>query len=132
LKKRESAHAAELSALLGSGTVLKGDISFEGMLRIEGKFEGSISGGALIVGEAADVNAEIEVETISVSGRLRGNVHCTDRAQLLSTAHVQSVLDTAVLVVEEGAIFEGECSMKTAIGPHEVVSDKMKIISSSK
>ncbi len=128
MKKRKG----ELSGFLDHETELKGDISFADMLRINGKFEGSIrSGRTLIVGEGADVHADIEVETIFVSGRLRGSIRGAERVELLSTARVQSQLDTAVLVVEEGAIFEGECSMKGASGPREVASDKLTKFASS-
>ncbi|MGH9335205.1 MAG: bactofilin family protein, partial [Vicinamibacteria bacterium] len=63
--------SGDLSGFLDQGTAFQGDLSFQDTLRIDGKFEGSIRDGRLlIIGESADVNAEIHVGTISVSGRL--------------------------------------------------------------
>jgi cytoskeletal protein CcmA (bactofilin family) len=115
--------SGDLSGFLDQGTIIKGDLAFEESLRIDGKFEGTIrSGKSLIVGETADVNAEIDVEALYISGRLRGSARASRRVELSSSARVQSDLTTSVLVVEEGAIFEGRCSMqKEKIpGPREV------------
>ena len=124
----------DISGFLDHDIALKGEISFKETLRIDGKFEGIIrSSKNLVVGESADVNAEVEVETLSVSGRLRGSAKVSERIELLSTARVQSNLATKILVVEEGAIFEGHCSMSTHSGP-QVVEDRptnlKKVISS--
>jgi cytoskeletal protein CcmA (bactofilin family) len=108
------AGGGELSGFLDVGTDFKGEIAFQDTLRIDGKFEGSIRDGKLlIVGETADVNADIDVVTISVSGRLRGNVHARERIELHESARCQCNLETRVLVVEEGALFEGNCSMQS-------------------
>lgn len=127
----------DLSGFLDRETFVKGDISFKDTLRIDGKFEGAIrSGKNLIIGESADVNAEIEVDSLYVSGRLRGKAKATGRVELAPTARVQSDLATAVLVVEEGAVFEGGCSMKKeAVSPSaemEGRSAKLKEFPSSK
>ncbi|MGH9321454.1 MAG: bactofilin family protein [Vicinamibacteria bacterium] len=107
--------SGDLSGFLDQGTAFQGDLSFQDTLRIDGKFEGSIRDGRLlIIGESADVNAEIHVGTISVSGRLRGSVHAKERVDLHASARCECNLDTRVLVVEEGAAFEGSCAMQGA------------------
>ena len=60
--------------------------------------------------------------TLYVSGRLRGNAKVRVRTELSHSARVQADLTTAILVVEEGAIFEGQCSMQKEkfSGPREV------------
>ena len=125
----------DISGFLDRDVVMKGEISFKDTLRIDGKFEGIIRDAKyLVVGESADVNAEIEVEAICVGGRLRGSVNASDRIEINRTARVQSNLTTKVLVVEEGAIFEGKCSMSTRTGPREVEKQppELKEIISSK
>lgn len=112
-----------LSGFLDRDITLKGDLHFEETLRIDGKFEGTIrSGKTLVVGETAEVNADIEVQSLYVSGTLRGSARISDRVELASTARVASDLTTSILVVEEGAVFEGHCSMPKdkASGPREV------------
>jgi cytoskeletal protein CcmA (bactofilin family) len=112
--KRKAEESGDLSGFLDVGTDFHGEVSFQETLRIDGKFEGAIRDGRLlIVGETADVNADIDVVSISVSGRLRGNVRAKDRVELHDSARCQCNLDTRVLVVEEGAVFEGSCSMQT-------------------
>jgi cytoskeletal protein CcmA (bactofilin family) len=128
--------SGDLSGFLDRGTVFKGELKFEETLRIDGKFEGAIrSGKSLIIGESADVDAEVEVEELYVSGRLRGNAKVSVRTELGDSAQVQADLTTAILVVEEGATFEGHCSMQKdkISGPREVKAtpqELKKIISS--
>ncbi len=126
--KRKSETSGDISGFLDRDVQLKGEISFKETLRIDGKFEGIIrSSKNLVVGESADVNAEVEVETLSVSGRLRGSAKASERIELFSTARVQSNLATKILVIQEGAVFEGNCSMSTHSGPR-VVGDRAAIL----
>lgn len=113
----------ELSGFLDVGTEFRGELSFQDTLRIDGKFEGTVKEGRLLViGESADVNADIHVAIVSVSGRLRGNVYAKERVELHESARCQCNLETRVLVVEEGAMFEGGCSMGGASASREIAS----------
>jgi cytoskeletal protein CcmA (bactofilin family) len=132
--------SGDLSGFLDVGTDFHGEVSFQETLRIDGKFEGAIRDGRLlIVGESADVNADIDVANISVSGRLRGNVRAKERVELHESARCQCNLDTRVLVVEEGALFEGSCTMQggpgAASSPRELPAvgtmDKVKKFATS-
>jgi cytoskeletal protein CcmA (bactofilin family) len=110
--KRKTDGNGELSGFLDEGTNFKGELVFADTLRIDGKFEGSIRDGKLLViGESADVNADVDVERISVRGRLRGNVKARERVELHESARCECNLDTRILVVVEGATFEGRCAM---------------------
>ncbi len=132
--------SGDLSGFLDVGTEFHGELSFQDTLRIDGKFEGTVrEGRLLIIGESADVNADIHVGTVRVSGRLRGSVHAKERVELHASARCQCDLETRVLVVEEGAIFEGGCAMQgTAGSPRELAplspaagSDKVKRFATS-
>jgi len=120
--------SGDLSGFLDVGSAFKGDLSFKETLRIDGKFEGKIrAGNTLVIGESAEVDAEIDVRNVSVSGHLRGTVLGAERVELLGTARCEGDLNTKVLMVKEGALFEGQCSMKTgAAKAPRVVQDKMK------
>jgi len=132
VKKKDHARG-ELEGFLDEGTTFSGDVSFHDTLRIDGKFEGSIrTGNKLIVGEGADVNAEIEVASVFVSGRLRGRVRASDRVELLPAAHAECSIECDVLMVHEGAQFDGQCSMAKREAPPETpqLDNLKKFISS--
>ena len=106
--------AGDLSGFLDRDTVLSGELNFKDTLRIDGKFQGSVrTGKSLVIGEGADVNAEIDVDAIYISGKVQGKVRARERVELHRNARVDAELHTKILVVEEGAQFEGHCSMKT-------------------
>jgi cytoskeletal protein CcmA (bactofilin family) len=101
-----------LNGYIDKGSYIRGDLSFEETFRIDGRFEGKVrSGGELILGDDADVNADMEVGRLSVNGKLKGSVHAAERVELLAGARVLGDISTPVLRIEEGAHFEGSCQM---------------------
>lgn len=102
----------ELSGFLDQGVSISGELNFINSLRIDGKFEGKIkSNSELIIGEKGFVNAEIEVARLFVSGTLKGTVKAMEKVELLPTAKVEANIFTKHLIINEGAIFNGNCSM---------------------
>lgn len=109
---KKNLEGATLNGFLDSGSFVTGDLSFEQTFRIDGKFEGRIrSGSELIIGDAAEVDAEIEVRRLSVNGSLRGKVRATERIEIHPKARVFADLATPLLKIEEGALFQGSCQM---------------------
>lgn len=103
---------ATLNGFLDRGSHFQGELTFEDTFRIDGRFEGKIrSGSELILGDSADVNADIEVGRLSVNGKLSGSVHATERIELLARSRVFATLSSPVLKIEEGAFFQGTCQM---------------------
>jgi cytoskeletal protein CcmA (bactofilin family) len=101
-----------LNGFIDKGSHVRGDLAFEESFRIDGKFEGKIrSGSELILGDDADVTAEIDVGRLSVNGSLKGSVRATERVDLLAKARVFGDIATPILRVEEGAVFQGGCQM---------------------
>ena len=101
-----------LNGFIDRGSHIRGDLAFEETFRIDGRFEGKIrSGTELILGDTADVAAEIDVGRLSVNGTLKGSVRAAERVELLSGARVFGDIITPVLRIEEGAHFEGSCQM---------------------
>jgi cytoskeletal protein CcmA (bactofilin family) len=105
--------AEEVNAFLGGATTFEGKMTFEGMFRLDGKFEGEIfSGDSLIIGETADVNAQIRVNSLIVNGKLTGRVTAGTRVEIHPPGRVFGDIKTPNLVISEGAIFQGNCRME--------------------
>ena len=118
-EKVEDVNYGEIKAFLGEGTVFKGVISFSGTVRIDGQVEGQIVGDdLLIIGEPAVLQAEIEVGTVVISGRLEGNVTAKKKVEILAAGSVKGTIRTPALVIAEGATFNGDCEMgrETGVG----------------
>ncbi|MGD8353453.1 MAG: polymer-forming cytoskeletal protein [Pseudomonadota bacterium] len=111
-KKEPTVARGEIKAFLGEGTDFKGILTFEGTVRVDGKLEGEIyTKDTLIVGESAVVGAEINVNTIVISGIVRGNVNATGKIEVHRPGKLFGNVKTPSLYIEEGVIFEGNCSM---------------------
>ncbi|MFQ6079051.1 MAG: polymer-forming cytoskeletal protein, partial [Thermodesulfobacteriota bacterium] len=83
-----------------------------GMARLDGKFDGEIfSGDILIIGETAVISAEINVHTLVVDGRVSGNVSATSKIEIHSSGTLYGNIATPTLVIEEGGLFDGTCKM---------------------
>jgi len=105
--------ATEITALLGRGTRFEGKLHFEGRVRIDGAFRGEIrSPDVLIIGEGADVEAEIEVGTVIVrGGTLQGNVRAAQSIELYVPAKVTGNLHSPEIFMDKGVQFSGTCTM---------------------
>jgi cytoskeletal protein CcmA (bactofilin family) len=102
----------EISAFLGKDTFFEGKMTFEGVFRLEGKFEGEIfESGILIIGETAIVKGKVGVNTIIINGLLEGEVFARGKVEIHSTGKFYGTLVTPALIINEGGIFEGECKM---------------------
>lgn len=123
----------ELHALLGRGSEFEGVLSFEGRVRIDGRFKGRIhSDGILVLGDGAEVEAEIEVGTLIVrGGTLRGNVHARQLIEIHAEGRVHGDIAAPQIDIDKGCLFEGRCSMTppspadaAALPPSEEPSSK--------
>lgn len=100
------------SAMLGRGTRVSGKIAFEGKARIDGQVEGEIvAADALEIGESALVNAQINGTVIIVQGKVTGDLTATKKLEIRAPGRLYGNVTTPSLVIEEGVIFEGHCSM---------------------
>lgn len=102
-----------LSGYIGHGTTLAGETSFQKMLRVDGHLTGHIKSddGTLIVGTSGQVDANIVVATAVINGKVNGDIVATKKLQLVRTAQVVGNIQAPRLVVEDGALVEGNCSM---------------------
>ncbi len=104
--------SGDLNGFLDRGSSFKGELEFEDTMRIDGKFNGRIrSKNELIVGESAHIEGEIHVGRIAISGTVMGKITADQRVEIHRNGKVYSDIDTPALIIEEGAIFQGNCVM---------------------
>src|SRR4030095_2600636 len=105
--------SGDLNGFLDRGSSFKGELEFEDTMRIDGKFNGRVrSKNELIVGESAHIEGEIHVGRIAISGTVVGKIKADQRVEIHRNGKVYSDVDTPALVIEEGAIFQGNCVME--------------------
>lgn len=97
---------------IGHSVTIKGDISGNSDVRVAGNVVGGISiEGELIVERQGVVQAEIKTTTAVIAGSVKGNIECTDKLILESTSQYEGNIKTKRLIIQEGAIFQGNCQM---------------------
>jgi len=105
--------AARINGFIDRETEIIGDIKFKENFRIDGVFKGKIlSGNGLIIGETAEVEADIEVSSMTINGRVKGTIKAKDRIEIFSKGRVIGTVTTPKLIIEEGAFFQGSCQME--------------------
>jgi cytoskeletal protein CcmA (bactofilin family) len=110
--KRTPGGRGGLSAFIDEGSEIEGKYTFRGALMLNGRFKGEImSTDTLIIGEKGVVNGQIQAGRVVVSGEVVGDVSATERIELKASARMFGDIVAPVIVVEEGALFEGRCRM---------------------
>jgi cytoskeletal protein CcmA (bactofilin family) len=104
--------SGELNGFLDRGAAFKGELEFEDTMRIDGRFNGRItSKNELVVGESAQIEGEIHVGRVAISGTVIGKIIADQRVEIHRNGKVYSDIETPALIIEEGAIFQGNCVM---------------------
>jgi len=105
----------ELVAHLYKGSRVSGQLTFHGPAKIDGIVEGEVlCHGILTIGEGAEVRARISGDVVIIRGRVDGDVAAKQRVELESSARLFGNINAPRLVVTEGVLFDGDCSMKVA------------------
>ncbi len=109
-----SAQSTEAYSLVDRHSTVEGTFTSDRDLRIEGILRGNVKcQGLLYIAEGADIDAMVEASSIAVAGQLRGTVTCRGKLQLMPTGRVYATVVTESLVINEGAILEGELRMES-------------------
>jgi cytoskeletal protein CcmA (bactofilin family) len=112
--------AEEFATVIGADAQFKGELTFQGGVRIDGLFEGSITTpGKILVSREGRLKAEVKAGSLTVEGQIEGNVVVKDRAELRATCTLKGDLKAAKLNVVEGATFIGRCEVGAGAGTAE-------------
>ena len=130
MRKETPIEKSDIKAFLGPGSQFEGKLVFNEIVRLDGAFRGEVtSHDTLIVGESADIQADIQVGTLILSGNFKGNVKAKTRVELRSPAKVDGTIETPAISVEEGVLLNGTITMnigENAAGSKAVEVDAKK------
>ena len=102
----------QFSTVIGKDAKFKGELQFEGGVRIDGEFEGGIkTPGKVMVSQGGKMKAEIQAGTITVEGTVEGNLVANDKVELNASCKLNGDLKASKLTVAEGAVFVGRCEV---------------------
>ena len=107
-KKSNQKSASTIDILYGAYTIITGNTTFHGGLRVDGKVKGNITAdgeddSTLVLSQHAEILGNVKVAHLTVAGKLRGNVYCSERIELLSTADVSGELRYKEIDIAPGA-----------------------------
>ncbi len=109
---KESLVVGNVTSILDHGTRFEGKLSFEGTVQIGGEFVGEIfTNDTVVINEAASVQAQIEADTIIISGRVEGNLFARGRVIMHPPAVFKGTVTSPSLRIDEGVVFEGASYM---------------------
>lgn len=112
MKKAE----AKISTIIGKGTVVNGDFQAEGSVRLDGIIEGDVKvSGTLILGAAGKVNGTVDAAVAVIGGEVMGDVNAPEKIEITATAKVIGNIKTNAIVIDEKAIFQGQCDMNQEV-----------------
>ena len=105
-----------VNSIIGEGSEFKGEFTINGLLRIDGKFRGSIeTEGKVLIGQTGEAITDIKAKEVVVGGIVKGNIYAKERVIMLSTGKVEGNIITPGLLMEEGVVFEGNCTINKKV-----------------
>lgn len=105
------------TSVIETGCEILGRIHFVGTLVLNGRLAGElVAADMLLVGEQGAIEADVRVGTAVVSGEIKGNIVARERVELRGSARIFGDIESPVLVLEEGVLFEGRCRMTSQQG----------------
>ncbi len=115
-EKNNYSHASndnESESYFGKSVKIKGNITSQDSILIEGKFNGNINvKETLTIGESGNVNGKIEANSINVMGKVKGEIRTNQKLRVLSTAKIKGDIFSNSVIIQEGGVFNGNMNMK--------------------
>lgn len=112
--KKETVNLEKIESLIGKNMIIEGKIITESSMRIEGTVKGEIEAqGDVFIGEKGKVQGNILARNILIAGEVVGETKANGRLEITQTGSLEGDMDTQILVVNEGAKYQGHCSMRS-------------------
>lgn len=110
--EKAQAQSHEFTAILGPGSTFEGQLVFEGIVRIDGKFRGDIfTRDTLIVGAEARVEGHVDADTVIIAGYVEGEVRASSRIEIQASGYLRGAVYAPIFKIEEGGMFDGMTQM---------------------
>lgn len=107
------AKSGDLNTIVGKGSSLEGTLKVENSVRVDGRIKGHVATtDSLVIGKEGEIDGEIIAKNAIIGGRVRGKISATGKVVLEAKAFFQGEMKTARLVIDDGAVFDGRCSMQ--------------------
>jgi cytoskeletal protein CcmA (bactofilin family) len=108
----------KVNTIIGKDTTFSGTLDVSGTLRVDGVLKGEVNvTDTIAIGPTGEIDANVKTKNAVVSGAVKGNIHATEKVELQAKAHITGDLVTKSLVIEQGAVFHGNCNMKNPVQP---------------
>lgn len=112
-RKQKNFNENKVVTIIGPGTKVKGELSSQGTIRVEGVVEGQIqSSDTIVIQENGKVKADLLAGQVVISGEVHGNVYAQERLEITEQAKVFGDITCPRISIAEGVVFEGKCTMK--------------------
>jgi len=103
----------ELNTLVGTGSFIQGTVNIHMSLRIDGRVVGEvISSGIITIGAEGEIEGNVQAQSVIIGGKVKGKVIAADKVVLEEQGILIGDLQANVVMVHEGAMFDGKCQMK--------------------
>jgi len=108
----------KVNTIIGKDTTFSGTLEVSGTLRVDGVLKGEVNvTDTIAIGPTGEIDANVKTKNAVVSGAVKGNIHATEKVELQAKANITGDLVTKSLVIEQGAVFHGNCNMKNPTQP---------------
>jgi|GEM_PF-301798 len=103
---------SSLETFISKDVTIKGELTTDGIVRIDGNFEGTIRADGLIIGKTGEIKGDVAAREIMVDGNIEGNINALETIEINPDGKVQGDIQTFKLIISEGAFFVGRSSMQ--------------------
>ena len=114
-KKTDVFSVSSIDTVIGSGVKMRGNLSSEGDIAVDGTLAGNIkSGGQVTIGVNGRIVGNIDSTSVTIGGKVEGNVKALDTVSILESGHLHGDIDASQIEIGLGAVFIGTSKMKPA------------------